>query len=74
MSRDLKEKMTPNGVRLEDLPPDTRRKLGLASGRTTTFTLENVRARAINVLDEISDLTREERRRILEQAMKINKV
>jgi len=58
----------PTQINLNDLPPETRRRSERA------FTKESVRSWAIKVLAEIADLTQEQRRRVLEHAIKLNRV
>lgn len=60
-------------LRLEDLTPETRRKLGLKTKRRTTFDKDDVRRHAIVCLAEIAELSQQERRRVLEHALKVNK-
>jgi hypothetical protein len=65
---------TPEGVNVKDIDPDTRRKLGLRLPRQTTFSAEECRSRALRVLATIADLTRGERARVLNHALKVNRV
>lgn len=58
---------------IDDLTPETRRKLGLTKQRRTTFDKESVRRYAIRCLAEIAELTQQERRRVLEHALKVNR-
>lgn len=59
---------------LDDLPVATRRKLGLRKQRQSQFSKDAVRTHAMRVLAEISGLTQDQRRRVLEHAAKINAV
>jgi hypothetical protein len=61
-------------IKVDDLTPETRRKLGLRGRTERAFTKESVRSWAIKVLAEIADLTQEQRRRVLEHAIKLNRV
>jgi hypothetical protein len=61
-------------INLSDLTPETRRKLGIRTRSERAFTKESVRSWAIKVLAEIADLTQEQRRRVLEHAIKLNRV
>jgi len=60
-------------VNIDDLPAETRKKLGLRPQRRTEFSKEHVRSFAIKVLAEVSDLTQDQRRRVLEHAVKVNR-
>lgn len=61
-------------IKLDDLTAETRRKLGLHVRSKRAFSKESVRSWAIKVLAEIADLTQEQRRRVLEHAIKLNRV
>jgi len=61
-------------INLGDLTPETRRKLGIRVRSERAFSKESVRSWAIKVLAEIADLTQEQRRRVLEHAIKLNRV
>ncbi len=60
-------------VNVNDLDKETRKKLGLKLTRQQSFSKEAVRSHAIRVLAEIADLTQDQRRRVLEHAIKVNK-
>jgi hypothetical protein len=60
-------------LKVDDLPPETRRKLGLQKQRRTTFDKESVRRYALRCLAEIAELSQQERRRVLEHALKVNR-
>lgn len=63
-----------NKLKLDDLPADARRKLGLRKPRETKFSKEAVRTHALRVLAEIANLSQDERRRVLEHAAKVNAI
>lgn len=58
---------------LDDIPAETRKKLGLAKTRTRRFTKEDVRKHALIVLAEIASLTQDQRRQVLTHALLVNK-
>ena len=69
--------MSKRAVPLDSLPSDLQKKLaskGLRQLKERAFTQEQVRGRAIDVLSEIADLTKDQRRRVLEFALKMNSV
>jgi len=61
-------------VHADALPPETRKRLGLRKSRQQTFTREQLRREAIGVLAQIRHLTADQRRRVLEHAVKVNDV
>lgn len=61
-------------LKLEDLPADTRRKLGLRKARQSQFSKDAVRTHALRVLAEIATLTQDQRRRVLEHAVRVNAI
>jgi hypothetical protein len=61
-------------INVSELTPETRGKLGIRTHRDRAFTKESVRSWTIKVLAEIADLTQEQRRRVLEHAIKLNRV
>jgi len=67
--------MTTKAARLNiaDLTPEARKKYGIKRPRRSTFDKESVRRFAIRCLAEIAELTQQERRRVLEHALKVNK-
>ena len=64
----------PNGITIDDLSPETLKQLGIKKPRQHTFTKESVRSWALKVLAEMAGLTQEQRRRVLEHALKVNKL
>lgn len=60
-------------IRMEDLDRDTLVKLGLKSEpKPREFTVEMERQWAIKVLSPIAGLTKDQRRRVLERAIKMS--
>ena len=60
------------GVRVEDLPPEDRKRLNLRKPRKQTFTKDDVRGNALKVLGAIAHLSAKERKRVLLHALKLN--
>ncbi|HVT58945.1 MAG TPA: hypothetical protein VHR45_11135 [Thermoanaerobaculia bacterium] len=58
----------------DDLPAETRKKFGLRKSRQQSFKREELRREAIAVLAQIRHLTTEQRRRVLQHALKVNEV
>jgi hypothetical protein len=61
-------------LKLDDLPPEARRKLGIKRPRQSQFSKDAVRTHALRVLAEISNLTQDQRRRVLEHAVRVNAI
>jgi len=59
-------------MNINELNPETLKKLGLKKPRIKTFTAENERSYAIKVLNVIADLKQSERCRILKRASSMN--
>lgn len=66
--------MTTKKLTLDDLPPAARKRLGIARPRKTEFAKDAVRTHALRVLAEIASLTQDQRRRVLEHAIKVNAI
>ncbi len=49
----------PAQISLDDIPPDQRRKLGLAKPRERKFSQEEVRSWALKILAAMAGLTRD---------------
>jgi hypothetical protein len=64
----------PAKLKLEDFSPAARAKLGIKKPRQSQFSKDAVRTNALRVLAEISNLTQDQRRRVLEHARKVNDV
>lgn len=61
-------------IALDEIPAATRKKLGLQKPRTQQFSKEEVRTNAFRVLAAIADLKPDQRRRVLEHALKLNRL
>ena len=61
-------------MKLEQLDPETLKKLGLVKPRNQTFLASDERRHAITVLNVISDLSQDERKRVLRRAEKMNSI
>jgi len=59
---------------LDDLPAAARKRLGVKKPRQQQFSKDAVRQHALRVLAEISNLTQDQRRRVLEHAARVNNV
>jgi hypothetical protein len=59
---------------LDDLPRETRSKLGLKKQRQSQFSKDSVRSHALRVLAEIAALSQDQRRRVLEHAVRVNAI
>jgi len=66
--------MPTKHLTLDDLPPAARQKLGIKRPRKTDFAKEAVRTHALRILAEIASLTQDQRRRVLEHAVKVNAI
>jgi len=66
--------MSAKRLTLDDLTPETRRKLGVKRPRVSTFSKDAVRTNALKVLAEIAHLTQDQRRRVLAHAVAVNAV
>lgn len=61
-------------MNINELDPDTLKKLGLKKPRQKTFTAEHERRFAIKVLNVIHELSQNERGRVLRRAIQMNGV
>jgi hypothetical protein len=61
-------------MRYEDLPPELLKQLKLRRPRQASFSKESVRSWALKSLAMMSGLTQDQRRRVLEHAMKVNRL
>jgi hypothetical protein len=66
--------MATKHLTLDDLPAAARQKLGIRRPRKTEFAKEAVRTHALRILAEVAGLTQEQRRRVLEHALKVNAI
>ena len=63
-----------DGVHVDDLPADVRSRLGVKKTKSKPLAMDNVRRGAIKVLAAICDHSQRDRERILNHAIKTNKV
>lgn len=61
-------------ISIDDLTPAQRRELGLRKPRQIKFSADQVRTHALKVLAEIAHLTQDQRRRVLDHCLKVNRV
>lgn len=66
--------MPTKTLTLDDLPLAARQRLGIKRPRKTEFSKDAVRTHALRVLAEIASLTQDQRRRVLEHAVKVNTI
>ena len=64
--------MAKPALQLDDIPAATRRRLGLSKPRQQQFSKDQVRTWAIRVLAVVADLNQDQRRRVLQHALKVN--
>jgi hypothetical protein len=64
--------MTRPAININDVPKETAKKLGLAKKRDRSFSKDHVRGWALKILAEMSALTQDQRRRVLDHAKKVN--
>ena len=64
----------PPSIHIDDIPDETRKRLGLKKTRRRQFTAEQTRAWSLRVLAQMAELTQDQRRRVLEHALKLNRV
>lgn len=61
-------------INVDDLNPETRKRLGLTRSRKSEFKVEDVRREALAVLNLIRHLDSAQRKRVLQHAIKVNNV
>lgn len=66
--------MATKRLTLDDLEPAALARLGVKRPRSNGFPKDAVRQHALRVLAEIADLTQDQRRRVLEHALRVNNV
>lgn len=59
-------------MNIDELDPETIKKLGLSKPKKHTFLAEHERQFAIKVLNVISNIKQSERSRVLRRALKMN--
>jgi hypothetical protein len=61
-------------LKATEIPSEMARRIGIPRSKTPGFTKEHVRSRALRLLAEISDLTQDQRRRVLDFALNLNRL
>lgn len=61
-------------MRYEDLPPELLKKFNMRRPRQSGFSKGSVRSWSLKALAMMSGLTQYQRRRVLEHAMKVNRL
>jgi hypothetical protein len=61
-------------VNAKDLPPELLKQLGLRKPRQTGFSKDKVRTWSLRTLAVLADLSQDQRRRVLEHALKVNRL
>jgi len=61
-------------IHVDELSPDQRKQLGVHAPRQTDFSKEECRSWALKILAAMASLSRQERDRVLKQAIKVNVV
>lgn len=58
----------------KDLPPELLKQLGIRNPKQQSFTKEGVRSWSLKTLALLAELTQDQRRRVLEHALKVNRL
>ena len=61
-------------LNVNDLPPAMLKQLGIRKPRSDGFTKESVRSWSLKALAMLAHLSQDQRRRVLEQALKVNRL
>jgi hypothetical protein len=61
-------------LNVKDLPPALLKQLGIPRPRKQGFTKESVRSWSLKTLALLADLSQDQRRRVLEHALKVNRM
>ena len=64
----------PATLNLDDIDPEQRKQLGIRKPRETAFSKDELRGWALKVLALMANLSRSERDRVLQHALKVNRV
>ena len=64
----------PATMNVNDLPPAMLKQLGIRKPRTQDFTKESVRSWSLKTLAVLAELSQDQRRRVLEHALKVNRL
>lgn len=59
-------------LNVNDLPPAMLKQLGIRKPRSKGFSKESVRSWSLKTLAVLADLSQDQRRRVLEHAVKVN--
>ncbi len=66
--------MGASTISIDDLTPEQRRELGVRLPRQTVFSKDDVRTWALKCLAPLAVLSRIERKRVLQHALKVNAI
>ena len=61
-------------LNVNDVPPALLKQLGIRKPRTQEFTKESVRSWSLKTLALLAELTQDQRRRVLDHALKVNRL
>lgn len=61
-------------MNVNDLPPAMLKQLGIRKPRNNAFTNESARSWSLKTLALLADLSQDQRRRVLEHALKVNRL
>ena len=61
-------------LNVNDLPPAMLKQLGIRKPRNQNFTKESVRSWSLKTLALLAELHQDQRRRVLEHALKVNRL
>ncbi len=64
----------PSSLNLDDLPPALRQQLGIPKPRQNAFRKDRVRTWSLKTLAVLAELTQDQRRRVLEHALRVNRL
>lgn len=64
----------PAPMNIDDLPPALRKQLGIQKPRRHAFTKDRVRTWSLKTLAVLAELTPDQRRRVLEHALQLNRL
>jgi hypothetical protein len=64
----------PATLNVNDLPPALLKELGIRKPRQQGFTKESVRSWSLRTLALLAELSQDQRRRVLEHALKVNRL
>jgi hypothetical protein len=61
-------------MNVKDLPPAMLKQLGIPKPRQQAFSKETVRSWSLKTLALLAELTQDQRRRVLDHALKVNRL